>query len=238
LGAPDPYKTAVVDTIVAEVQGVPGDDRCVFLCGYVDQMSDFMRNANPGLKRRFQEDNKFLFEDYNNSQLYEILQLMASKRGVIVPEDAALAAINVLEMKRKMPNFGNGGEVASMLTSAVVKSQRRLEDRSAAERASNPVLTPSDFQPEEDAATAARRADPSSIFNDLIGCKAVIEQINRMRSVIEDAKEEGRDPLDDIGLNFKFVGPPGNFKKSFLFVYMFLKDILLSLSYVVFIRGQ
>lgn len=32
----DPYKTAVIDTIVAEVQSVPGDDRCVLLIGYKD----------------------------------------------------------------------------------------------------------------------------------------------------------------------------------------------------------
>ena len=32
-GAGDPYKTAVIDTIVAEVQSDPGDDRCVLLLG-------------------------------------------------------------------------------------------------------------------------------------------------------------------------------------------------------------
>jgi hypothetical protein len=30
-GASDPYKTSVIDTIVAEVQSVPGEDRCVLL---------------------------------------------------------------------------------------------------------------------------------------------------------------------------------------------------------------
>lgn len=29
--ASDPYKTAVIDTIVAEVQSTPGEDRCVLL---------------------------------------------------------------------------------------------------------------------------------------------------------------------------------------------------------------
>ena len=37
-GAHDPYKTAVIDTIVAEIQSVPGEDRCVLLLGYEDQM--------------------------------------------------------------------------------------------------------------------------------------------------------------------------------------------------------
>lgn len=30
------FKTAVIDTVVAEVQSVPGDDRCVLLLGYKD----------------------------------------------------------------------------------------------------------------------------------------------------------------------------------------------------------
>ena len=34
----DPFKTAVIDTIVAEVQSVPGEDRCVLLLGYEEQM--------------------------------------------------------------------------------------------------------------------------------------------------------------------------------------------------------
>jgi len=80
LSAPCPYKTAVIDTIVAEVQGVPGDDMCVLLCGYTDEMDDMLRNANPGLKRRFQNQNRFIFEDYNDSDLYKILQLMAKKK--------------------------------------------------------------------------------------------------------------------------------------------------------------
>jgi hypothetical protein len=36
----DPYKTAVIDTIVAELQSVPRDDRYVLLLGYKDQMEN------------------------------------------------------------------------------------------------------------------------------------------------------------------------------------------------------
>jgi hypothetical protein len=42
-GTSDPYKTAVVDTIVAEVQSVPGEDRCVLLLGYKDQMEEMFQ---------------------------------------------------------------------------------------------------------------------------------------------------------------------------------------------------
>lgn len=42
-GPQDPYKTAVIDTIVAEVQNVPGEDRCVLLLGYKDEMETMFR---------------------------------------------------------------------------------------------------------------------------------------------------------------------------------------------------
>ena len=42
-GAHDPYKTAVIDTIVAEIQSVPGEDRCVLLLGYEDQMVEMFQ---------------------------------------------------------------------------------------------------------------------------------------------------------------------------------------------------
>ena len=42
-GTQDPYKTAVINTMVAEIQNIPGDDRCVLLLGYKDQMDDIFR---------------------------------------------------------------------------------------------------------------------------------------------------------------------------------------------------
>jgi hypothetical protein len=42
----DIYKTAVIDTIVAEIQSVPGEDRCVLLLGYKAQIEEmFQVNA-------------------------------------------------------------------------------------------------------------------------------------------------------------------------------------------------
>ena len=48
----DMYKTAVIDMIVAEVQSVPGEDRCVLLLGYEDEIRTMFQNVNPGLSRR------------------------------------------------------------------------------------------------------------------------------------------------------------------------------------------
>ena len=42
-GNTDPYKTAVIDTIVAEIQSVPGEDRCVLLLGYKQQIEEMFQ---------------------------------------------------------------------------------------------------------------------------------------------------------------------------------------------------
>lgn len=42
-GGSDSYKTAVIDTIVAEVQSTPGEDRCVLLLGYKHQIETMFR---------------------------------------------------------------------------------------------------------------------------------------------------------------------------------------------------
>ena len=66
-GGADPYRAAVVDTLVEQVQNVPGEDRCVLLLGYRAEMEAFMRGTNPGLARRFALDNAFSFEDYTGA---------------------------------------------------------------------------------------------------------------------------------------------------------------------------
>ncbi|KAK7510212.1 uncharacterized protein IWZ02DRAFT_437339 [Phyllosticta citriasiana] len=48
-GSSDSFKTAVIDTIVAEVQSVPGDDRCMLLLGYGKQMEDMSQDVNDGV---------------------------------------------------------------------------------------------------------------------------------------------------------------------------------------------
>lgn len=42
-GSQDQFKTTVIDTLVAEIQSVPGEDRCVLLLGYKEQMEEMFQ---------------------------------------------------------------------------------------------------------------------------------------------------------------------------------------------------
>lgn len=42
-GGGQSFNAAVIDTIVAEIQSVPGEDRCVLLLGYEDKMREMFQ---------------------------------------------------------------------------------------------------------------------------------------------------------------------------------------------------
>lgn len=94
---------------MARVQGVPGDDRCVLLLGYEDQMEVMIRKANPGLARRFQMREAWHFQDYSPEDLMAITREAAKKRwgwtrgSVLTIYGAGL--INVDHTRRKKSNI-------------------------------------------------------------------------------------------------------------------------------------
>jgi hypothetical protein len=52
-GNTDSFKTAVIDTIVAEVQSTLGEDRCVLLLGYEKPMRDMFQVCCPLMLTQF-----------------------------------------------------------------------------------------------------------------------------------------------------------------------------------------
>jgi SpoVK/Ycf46/Vps4 family AAA+-type ATPase len=84
----DPFKAAVIDTIVAEVQSTAGEDRCVLLLGYKDQMEDMFRDVNPGLARRFPLESAFVFEDFNDAEIRQIFDFKLKGVGFDATDQA------------------------------------------------------------------------------------------------------------------------------------------------------
>lgn len=97
-GKPDVFKIAVIDTIVAEVQSTPGEDRCVLLLGYNDQMENMFRDVNPGLARRFPLESAFVFEDFNAADIRHIFDLKLKEIGFDATDQAKKVRINVYSL--------------------------------------------------------------------------------------------------------------------------------------------
>ena len=67
------YGKAAIDTIVSKVMNSPGEDIAVLMLGYEEQMRRMLREANPGLQRRFSLESAFRFEDFSDEELETIL---------------------------------------------------------------------------------------------------------------------------------------------------------------------
>ncbi|OHW97711.1 AAA family ATPase [Colletotrichum incanum] len=206
----DPYKTAVVDTIVAEIQSVPGEDRCVLLLGYKDQMEEMFQNVNPGLSRRFPLASAFMFEDFSSSDLREILDKKLKRQGFSATDQAKQVAMEMLERARNRPNFGNAGEVDILLNDAKACHQRRLSSKQAKHVSTLEAL---DFDEDFD---RAERADTNvaKLFEGTIGCEKIMATLEGFQESVRSMKSLGMDPKENIPFNFLFRGPPGTGKTS------------------------
>jgi hypothetical protein len=201
----DPYKSAVIDTIVAEVQSTPGEDRCVLLLGYKEQMEDMLRDVNPGLQRRFPLESAFVFEDFSDGELRQILDLKLKQIGFDATDQAKRVAMDVLQRARNRPNFGNAGEVDILLDRAKALHQKHM---SAGKSKSHDVLDAIDFDPEFDRGERAATNLPA-LFQDVVGCEELIKQIQGYQTTAANMKALGMDPREQIPFSFLFKGPPG-----------------------------
>lgn len=206
----DPYKTAVIDTIVAEVQGIPGDDRCVLLLGYKEQMDSMFQNVNPGLSRRFPMSSAFQFQDFNDDELQEILGLKLKQQGFGATDQAKGVVKELLSRARNRPNFGNAGEIDILLNEAKSRHQRRLSRK---ETAKVQTLEARDFDENFD---RAERPDTNvaMLFADTVGNEQVIARLQEYQQSVRAMKKLGIDPKEHIPFNFLFKGPPGTGKTT------------------------
>ena len=205
----DVYKTAVIDTIVAEVQSVPGDDRCVLLLGYESQMTEMFQNVNPGLTRRFPPSNAFRFEDFNDVELQEILQFKLKNQDLGATQQAISTAIDVLSRLRNGLNFGNGGDVENLISKAKANYQARQAALPATQRSIDFIFEPQDFDTNYDRASGAE-TNLQKLFEGVIGCEEIIAKLDGFLKFAKGIRAQGRDPRGKIPMNFVFKGPPGN----------------------------
>jgi len=222
--ASDPYKTTVVDTIVAEVQSTLGEDRCVLLLGYQEQMEEMFRNTNPGLARRFALDNAFHFEDFDDDQLRKIMDLKLKKQGLDATKEAKDVAISILARSRQRLNFGNAGEVENMISHAKASHQTRESAKPHSARSTDVVFEPQDFDANFDRSSKAS-INCRELFKDVLGCDQIVGKLEGYLKTSSNMKARGIDPKEHIPFNFIFKGPPG---KCFHYTHLAIASSLLA----------
>jgi SpoVK/Ycf46/Vps4 family AAA+-type ATPase len=130
-----------LNVLVERIQNA--DDFAVVLCGYTDEMTRMLdEQGNTGLSRRFDESNRFLFEDYTKEQLFEILMLKVHGK-YILSSDVALRAIeSEVEPCRPKRGFGNAGLIDDLLKKAALNFNGRSDGN---RQGGLPVLIESDL---------------------------------------------------------------------------------------------
>ena len=203
-GTSDPYGTAVIDTLVEQVQARPGDDRAVLMLGYRKEMEEMFKNVNPGLSRRFQLEQAFVFPDYDDNALVKILVVKAKESELKVSITVAKRAVRLLARARAKPNFGNAGAVDILLSRAKERMQKR-------DGISN-ELTLEDFDMEENDAFDEEELD--SLFDGLIGMEDVRKKLEELKNIVTFAKSRGEKPRESMCFNYLFLGNPGTGKTT------------------------
>ncbi|KAJ3994672.1 P-loop containing nucleoside triphosphate hydrolase protein [Lentinula boryana] len=201
----DTFKTAVIDTIVAEVQSTLGEDRCVILCGYENQMRDMFQVLVVAFPLRMHSN------DFTSDQLLEILNLKLKQQSLDATDDAKKVAREVLNRAKMRPNFGNGGDVENLISKAKHNYVTRIRGSSVPRDASI-VFEPADFDPLFNRVHDSNNLD--ELFKDVVGCGEIVEKMRHLQKVAQIGKTRDEEISDLVPTTFVFKGPPGTGKTT------------------------
>ncbi|KAK0704013.1 P-loop containing nucleoside triphosphate hydrolase protein [Lasiosphaeria miniovina] len=215
----DSFKSDVIDTMVAVVQGTPGEDRCIILVGYEDKITDMFRNVNPGLARRFPISRPFRFDNFSLAQLELILAKKLGEQDLRATPAALAAARAVFERGLMRPDFTNAGEVDSALAAAKMNYEMR-QSKAGASGVVDGLLEPQDFDKDfarGGAASAAAAAASEAVYRaTLQGLvhDTIIDKLAGYQRRCANAHRQGLDPRKLVPTNFVFSGHAGTGKTT------------------------
>ncbi|KAI2779115.1 P-loop containing nucleoside triphosphate hydrolase protein [Daldinia loculata] len=204
----DKFKTGVIDTLVSMVQGVPGEDRCIILIGYEDKIKDMFQNVNPGLSRRFPIERPFRFENFDISQLEQILRLKMGQQGLSATDHAIKVALEVLERSLMRPNFTNAGEIDSLLSMAKTNYEMRLSAMPIISLDADIEMEAADFDPDHDRGS---RVDCRKLMEGLVHSTITDKFVGYQKRCF-GARKHGLNPREQVPTSFIFKGPSGTGK--------------------------
>ncbi|KOO53391.1 p-loop containing nucleoside triphosphate hydrolase protein [Chrysochromulina tobinii] len=177
-------------------------------------MLKMLREANPGLQRRFSPESAFHFADFSDGQLEELLHRTAAAAGLKwSSRKVRKAALGLLIRERIQPNFGNAGSVNSLLG--------RVKSAVAARGDAREIIL-ADLGLDENAAggsakTEALLAEVEAEMSELFKAEHLRAHFNdlaaRLTTLEKDGELDASRPADKVG-SYVFVGNPGTGKTT------------------------
>ncbi len=111
-----------INTIVQEMEN-HREDVIVIFAGYPEKMKEFL-DKNEGLRSRIAFHLNF--PDYKADEIWQIMNLMADKRGYKLSEDVEQKCMEIFEEACSHEEFGNGRFARNLLEQAEMRQSQRL----------------------------------------------------------------------------------------------------------------
>jgi len=109
--------------ILLQVMEANRDDLVVIFAGYKERM-DIFYQSNPGLSSRVA--NHIDFPDYSCKELFTIAQLILAAENYRFSDEARLAFVDYISLRRKLPFFANARSIRNAIDRARMRQANRL----------------------------------------------------------------------------------------------------------------
>ena len=224
VGDPDDKKDfgpKVLDCLLEEL-GKEKTDMIIILAGYPDEM-DKLLESNKGLQSRF--PYTFHFEDYSESELFEIAVRTAGDSGYAFSAEAAerIKALIHREVERSakhdQKHFGNARFITRLISTRIIPnmSRRVLAQTDTAseqlltriEASDIPATLEADYAPDELLITGALHQ-----LDEMVGLEPVKRALHDLVTVSRIKQSQGENIVDVIPLQWTFTGATGTGKSS------------------------
>lgn len=183
------------------------------IAGYKTEIEEFIRNANPGLERRF--THRIHIPDYSVDNLYEIYMQQAKRGGFTLTEDACkLLRLKIEEMvTAKDEKFGNAGTMIKLFEQTTDRQADRVDPD-----ADDDVLFT--IEKEDIPYDAPKKLDIDEIMGQLdhlTGLSGVKNAVRDMADTLTALQIRAADSGDRSTMNldhYLFLGNPGTGKTT------------------------
>lgn len=182
---------------------------CIILAGYTNRM-DEMISTNEGFKDRIQF--YIDFPNYSRDEIEEILLLYMEQQGYLATEEAMSKMLDVVDVKRKEPNFANGRVARNVLDQCVMNQNVRrtdVNDKTITLDDVNKYIVDAKINVPTSVSNKTKILTGEEELKQLIGLTPVKAIIKKIKAY---AKKNQSSP--NLNLNMAFVGNPGTGKSE------------------------
>lgn len=207
-----------VDTLLTRMEDERGR-LVVIVAGYPEKMEK-IRRSNPGLPRRFPEENVINFPNYNPAELWKILSEMLLQRNIPITGAVERSLLEVIQGMYNMRDetFGNAGEMRNLADALERKRASRIVQNRLPVQS---PLTREDLPEKYQSYLPAPLPDIDSLLaglNEMVGLAPIKQYLVRMvqRLKVESTMKKARptgSPCSYVQ-HLVFCGNPGTGKTT------------------------